>query len=50
MVELLYRDDPTRNACGGTHVAEPREIGALVAARIRDEGPRNCRVTRTFAT
>ena len=31
--------------CGGTHVANTREIGRLAVARIRNEGKRNKRVT-----
>jgi len=36
--------------CGGTHVANTREIGRLSVARIRNEGKRNKRVTLVFAT
>jgi len=32
-------------ACGGTHVANTREIGAVTVLRIRSEGKRNRRVT-----
>lgn len=35
-------------ACGGTHVANTREIGRLSVARIRSEGKRNKRVTLAF--
>jgi len=31
--------------CGGTHVANTREIGRLAVSRIRNEGKRNKRVT-----
>jgi Ser-tRNA(Ala) deacylase AlaX len=36
-------------ACGGTHVANTREIGRLAVVRIRSEGKRNKRVTLAFA-
>ncbi len=36
-------------ACGGTHVANTREVGRLAVARIRSEGKRNKRVTLVFA-
>jgi misacylated tRNA(Ala) deacylase len=36
-------------ACGGTHVANTREIGRLAVAKIRSEGRRNKRVTLAFA-
>ncbi|OGA73496.1 MAG: hypothetical protein A3G81_06285 [Betaproteobacteria bacterium RIFCSPLOWO2_12_FULL_65_14] len=32
-------------ACGGTHVRNTAEIGALAVAKIRSEGRRNKRVT-----
>lgn len=35
--------------CGGTHVANTREIGPLAVVRIRSEGRRNKRVTISFA-
>jgi misacylated tRNA(Ala) deacylase len=34
--------------CGGTHVANTKEIGQLAVARIRNEGKRNRRVTLVF--
>ena len=36
-------------ACGGTHVANTAEIGALKVVRIRSEGKRNKRVTLELA-
>lgn len=36
-------------ACGGTHVADTREIGRLEVAKIRSEGRRNKRVTLVLA-
>lgn len=35
-------------ACGGTHVANTREIGRLHVVRIRSEGKRNKRITLAF--
>lgn len=35
-------------ACGGTHVADTREIGPIAVVRIRSEGRRNKRVTIAF--
>ena len=35
--------------CGGTHVANTREIGPVSVARIRNEGKRNKRVTLVLA-
>lgn len=35
-------------ACGGTHVANTREIGPIAVVRIRSEGRRNKRVTIAF--
>jgi len=48
-VRLLEIPGVDLQACGGTHVADTREIGALVVARIRSEGRRNRRVTLAFA-
>lgn len=46
-------NDPTHpidlQPCGGTHVADTREIGRLAVVRIRSEGARNRRVTLGFA-
>ena len=36
-------------ACGGTHVANTREIGAIVVPRIENKGRQNRRVTLAFA-
>jgi len=36
-------------ACGGTHVRNTAEIGAVQVARIRSEGKRNKRVTLVLA-
>ena len=44
-VRLLEIPGVDLQACGGTHVADTREIGRLVVARIRSEGRRNRRVT-----
>ncbi|MCG6951127.1 MAG: alanyl-tRNA editing protein [Betaproteobacteria bacterium] len=48
-VRLLEIPGVDLQACGGTHVADTREIGALVVARIRSEGRRNRRVTLSIA-
>lgn len=48
-VRLLEIPGVDLQACGGTHVADTREIGALVVARIRSEGRRNRRVTLAAA-
>lgn len=48
-VRLLEIPGVDLQACGGTHVADTREIGALLVARIRSEGRRNRRVTLAFA-
>jgi len=47
-VRLLEIPGVDLQACGGTHVADTREIGRLVVARIRSEGRRNRRVTLAF--
>jgi misacylated tRNA(Ala) deacylase len=49
-VRLLEIPGVDLQACGGTHVADTQEIGALVVTRIRSEGRRNRRVTIAFAT
>jgi len=36
-------------ACGGTHVANTREIGAIAVAKIENKGRQNRRVTLAFA-
>lgn len=47
-VRLMEIPGVDLQACGGTHVANTREIGRLVVARIRSEGRRNKRVTLAF--
>ena len=47
-VRLLEIPGVDLQACGGTHVANTREIGHLAVARIRSEGKRNKRVTLVF--
>src|SRR6266850_2462912 len=44
-VRLLEIPGIDLQACGGTHVANTGEIGAVAVARIRSEGKRNKRVT-----
>ena len=44
-VRLLEIPGIDLQACGGTHVADTAEIGALKVVRIRSEGKRNKRVT-----
>ncbi|MBW8905570.1 MAG: alanyl-tRNA editing protein [Betaproteobacteria bacterium] len=48
-VRLLEIRGVDLQACGGTHVANTGEIGALKVARIRSEGKRNKRVTLELA-
>ena len=48
-VRLLEIDGVDLQACGGTHVANTREVGRLTVAKIRSEGKRNKRVTLAFA-
>ena len=48
-VRLLEVAGVDLQPCGGTHVANTAEIGALQVARIRSEGKRNKRVTLVFA-
>jgi Ser-tRNA(Ala) deacylase AlaX len=61
LTKLLFRDNPylaacearvtaripgvDLPACGGTHVRNTAEIGAVAVARIRSEGKRNKRLT-----
>jgi misacylated tRNA(Ala) deacylase len=47
-VRLLEIRGVDLQACGGTHVANTAEIGALQVAKIRSEGKRNKRVTLTL--
>ncbi|MBI3376732.1 MAG: alanyl-tRNA editing protein [Betaproteobacteria bacterium] len=48
-VRLLEIPGVDLQACGGTHVANTREIGRVQVVRIRSEGKRNKRVTVAFA-
>ena len=48
-VRLLEIPGIDLQACGGTHVANTAEIGALKVVRIRSEGKRNKRVTLVAA-
>lgn len=48
-VRLLEIPGVDLQACGGTHVANTREIGPLAVVKIRSEGKRNRRVTLAFA-
>lgn len=48
-VRLLEIPGVDVQACGGTHVANTREIGPLAVVKIRSEGKRNRRVTLAFA-
>src|SRR6266850_1010947 len=48
-VRLLEIPGIDLQACGGTHVADTAEIGALKVVRIRSEGKRNKRVTLELA-
>jgi len=48
-VRLLEIPGVDLQACGGTHVANTREIGPLAVIKIRSEGKRNKRVTIAFA-
>lgn len=48
-VRLLEIPGIDLQACGGTHVANTAEIGALRIAKIRSEGKRNKRVTLELA-
>ena len=48
-VRLLEIPGIDLQACGGTHVANTAEIGALKVVRIRSEGKRNKRVTLELA-
>lgn len=47
-VRLMEIPGVDLQACGGTHVANTREIGRLAVVRIRSEGRRNKRVTLVF--
>ena len=47
-VRLMEIPEVDLQACGGTHVANTREVGHVAVARIRSEGKRNKRVTLVF--
>jgi misacylated tRNA(Ala) deacylase len=49
-VRLLEIPGVDLQACGGTHVANTREIGPVRVIRIRSEGRRNRRVSVAFAS
>ena len=48
-VRVLEIEGVDLQPCGGTHVANTREIGRLVVLKIRSEGARNRRVVLGFA-
>ncbi len=48
-VRLVRVEGVDVQACGGTHVANTREIGAIVVTRIENKGRQNRRVTIVFA-
>jgi misacylated tRNA(Ala) deacylase len=48
-VRVLEIEGVDLQPCGGTHVANTREIGRLAVVRIRSEGARNRRVVLGFA-
>jgi len=48
-VRLLDIPGVDLQACGGTHVADTAEVGALKVVKIRSEGKRNKRVTVELA-
>jgi misacylated tRNA(Ala) deacylase len=48
-VRVLEIEGVDLQPCGGTHVANTREIGRLAVLRIRSEGARNRRVVIGFA-
>jgi misacylated tRNA(Ala) deacylase len=48
-VRVLEIEGVDLQPCGGTHVADTREVGRLVVLRIRSEGARNRRVVLGFA-
>jgi misacylated tRNA(Ala) deacylase len=48
-VRVLEIEGVDLQPCGGTHVADTREVGRLAVVRIRSEGARNRRVTLGFA-
>lgn len=48
-VRLVRVADVDLQACGGTHVANTREIGSIVVPKIENKGKQNRRVTIAFA-
>ena len=48
-VRVVEVEEVSRELCGGTHVANTAEIGALKVIKIRSEGKRNKRVTVELA-
>jgi misacylated tRNA(Ala) deacylase len=49
-VRLVRVADVDLQACGGTHVANTREIGSIVVPKIENKGKQNRRVTIAFST
>ncbi|HEX5628095.1 MAG TPA: hypothetical protein VFX72_00870, partial [Usitatibacteraceae bacterium] len=48
-VRVLEIEGVDLQPCGGTHVADTREVGRLAVVKIRSEGARNRRVILGFA-
>ena len=48
-VRLVRVEGVDLQACGGTHVANTREIGGMIVAKIENKGRQNRRVTIAFA-
>ena len=48
-VRVLEIEGVDLQPCGGTHVANTREVGRLAVVKIRSEGARNRRVVLGFA-
>jgi misacylated tRNA(Ala) deacylase len=48
-VRLVRVANVDLQACGGTHVANTREVGAIVVPKIENKGRQNRRVTIAFA-
>ena len=48
-VRVLEIEGVDLQPCGGTHVADTREVGRLAVTKIRSEGARNRRVVLGFA-
>ncbi len=48
-VRVLDIEGVDLQPCGGTHVANTREVGRLAVVKIRSEGARNRRVVLGFA-